>query len=178
MEQQIINYLTRSTYEQFEYIKISDNILDIVYHLLINNKDLIKEEIIIQNPTLCYYYGIYHQVRHNGKLLKRYYKKATEYGISEAMDELGYYYCEHNKLNKMKTYYLMAIEKGNKSAMYHLGCYYCSINDYESMINYFMMAINYGDIKSMYAMGTYYEMINNYELMKKIEPPLHYYFTK
>jgi len=73
MEQEIINFFTKTTYDQWDYIKIKDeNILKIVYKLLIDDdEDFIKEEFIIDNPILCYYYGIYYQNNCNKKYMKK-----------------------------------------------------------------------------------------------------------
>jgi len=168
MEQQIINFLTEFTYDIWGYVKITDqNTLQIIYNLLINDEDTEEEQTIIQNPILCYYYGIHYHYRGNKELMKKCYKKAIKYGIIEAMDALAHYYYEHHKQKKMMKYYLLAIENSNKSSMFHLGLYYCNRQDYEQMEKYYLMAANHGHVNSMFYLGDYYQRINNDEKMKK-----------
>jgi len=144
MEQEIITFLTETCDEQWDYIKITDDdTLNIVHDLLIEYGVIFEEEeeIIYQNPILCYYYGIHYHREEFPLASKKYYKQAIRNGISEAMDALGYHYYKFKNYGKMEKYYLMAIEHGNKKSMYHLAEQYRSNENYRIMKKYYLMAI-------------------------------------
>jgi len=167
MEQGIINYLTKVIYNQWDYIRIPDDrSLEIIYNLLINKQDNEEEEVILQNPIMSYYYGIYYQRSNDGYLSKRYYKKAIENEISEAMTALGYHYYLKRKYDKMTEYYLMAIKRSNKRSMYYLGLYYFHMQDQEQMEKYLLMAIDHHHVKSMSTLADYYGYKENFDKMK------------
>jgi len=167
MEEQIINFLIEKSNGIWTYIKITDNnILSLVYNLLINKEDKVEEKVIHQNPLLYYYYGIYYHYIDNRKLLKKYYKTAIENEINEALCPLGDYYDHRSKYEKMKKYHLAAIEHGNIKSMYMLANYYQCQGDYEQMIKYYVMAVEHGDVQSMYQLGLYYQEQKMFELME------------
>jgi len=167
MEEIIINYLKCNNVYKDYYLKINDNsTLTIIYNLLINKKDAQQDKVIMKNPLLCYYYGLYHQINNNNKAMRKYYKKSIEYQITEAMVALGWSY-NLIKPEKTKRYFLMAIESGNKPAMHSMALYYQERKDYESMIKYYLMAIDHGYVKSMNSLGQYYKENGNYDQMMK-----------
>jgi len=173
MEQEIMYFLDKNTMYQWEYIKINDDYtLKIVYDLLIHSEDKLTNEIIFQDPLLCYYYGIYHHHKRSIWFLKKYYINAIKHGIAAAMDALGYHYYQWKNYEKAKKYYLMAIEQGNKRSMYNIAEYYRDDQDYEHMEEYYLMAINQGHVKSMYRLAEYYEMRGKFS---QLDMSNHYY---
>jgi TPR repeat protein len=91
---------------------------------------------------------------------------ASEYGNSDAMDELGYYY-EDKDDEKMMKYYKMAIENGNSEAMNNFGYYFYKKGDYENMMKYLMMAIEKNNSNAMNNLGIYYYKQKDYNNMIK-----------
>jgi len=171
MEQEIIN---RFNSYKYDYVKINDDdILSIVYNLFFKRQDKIEEDIIINNPLLCYYFGVYYDIevyinsKYKKTQMKKYYGKAIENGMIEAMVALGRYYYKCNKYMNMLKYHSMALKQGSNSVLYYLGCYYYYIKDYQQMLEYFLRSVNHGDVRSMNALGSYYQGIKDYELMKK-----------
>jgi len=168
MEQDIIKKLKTDKWSQWDYLKINNNeTLTIIYNLLVNRINKLEEIFVLQDPVLCYYYGIYYHINFERKLAKKYYKKAVQYGVSEAMDALGQYHqYYYSPVTKVVKYYLMAIEHNNRRSMFNLGRFYEKLKNYESMVQYYQLASKHSCINSMSRLARYYQRKGNYQSMK------------
>ena len=95
--------------------------------------------------------------------MKKYYLMAIEFGDSESMINLGFYYQTVEKdYVLMKKYYLMAIELEYSDAMNNLANYYHFVEiDYTLMKKYYLMAIKLGNATAMDNLTDYYKSINS-----------------
>ena len=70
---------------------------------------------------------------------------AINYGNSNAMNNLGFYYKGQKNYENMMKYFQMAIDKNNCQAMYNLCCYYSKIKDHQNMIKYYLRTTSLRD---------------------------------
>ena len=122
-----------------------------------------------ENSRTTLYLGKYYYDKCNYEKMKKYYLKSINFGNSEAMNNLGYYYQhkEHNPV-KMEYFYKQAIILGNVEAMFNYGYYFYLNKQYNNMKLYFLMAIELNHIDAMFNLAYYYEYKEkNDEKMRK-----------
>ena len=92
--------------------------------------------------------------------IEKHLKEEILSGDIYAMNKLGFFYVEQNKLLEGEKYYKIAADKGSINAMNNLGNLYTSQNKLLEAEKYFKMAENNGDHTALYKIANIYFIQN------------------
>lgn len=104
--------------------------------------------------------GFTYRKENKYEVAEKYYFKAIDKGVVEAMNNLANLYNDTNRQEEAEKIYLKAIKKGHVGAMFNLAILYEDMNRQEKAEKYYIKAIDKGDVKSMYYLALFYYQEN------------------
>lgn len=143
------------------------------YQFVVEDYDMMKcyYNMIVENGRAFNNFGYYYEEFGYYDEAVDYYNKAIALDDSNAMNNMGEYYCTVEKdYKKGLAYYEKAFSKNNKAALRNLVDYHKKNKNSERVATFLSIASQNDDDEAMVELGDYYfenEKYNRYEEMKK-----------
>ncbi len=135
------------TFEDYWNIMLQYNANNEYDEILVVIEEVKKLENLTANQKgrLYFIMGNSYYYNEEYKEAEKYYLKAIEYGIYNALNNLGFLNFKQEDYKRAEECYLKAIEFGINEALFNLGLLYQEQKDYTKAKEYYLKAIESGD---------------------------------